>query len=158
MFSSTSIGNNLTRWRTRHSVPSIVAMRNLRPGLRGWERRSSDGGRTCNGWVFFKIPDEVAARRDLGPGPILLYGKIKHYADIEGNGVAWPGIRKLARQLGTYHPQVIEWAAKLVECGLIEVEVGTGRRTNRYRILPCSGTETIPQGNPSGTETVPQDP
>jgi len=68
----------------------------------------------------------------LGSTARLLLRELADHANAEG--VAWPGVERLALCLGVHVDTVGRAIRRLVELGLIAVETGGGRsRTNRYR-------------------------
>ncbi len=115
------------------------------------------------------IPVTVLQRRGLNATGKLLYGLLRDYQG--SNEAAWPGQRRLADDLGVHHGTIVKALRDLESAGLIEIETGGGRRSNRYRVNPppASDRETRAQtstesgslcaGNPttSDRETRTQD-
>ncbi len=95
--------------------------------------------------TFYKLPKTLAARRDLSPIDKLIYAVI---ADrIGANDHCWPGVRRLAADVGCHRATVSQAVGRLEAAGLVTVEHGCLGRTNRYRLV--SG-ETAGSAVPSG--------
>ena len=85
------------------------------------------------GGRFWKLPQAIAARRDLGWTAKGLFARLVGFAG--DNGVAWPSLRTLAIQLGVGDRAVTRATQSLVKARLIRIERGSGRRSSRYFIL-----------------------
>ncbi len=97
---------------------------------------------------FWKLPQAIAARRDIGWTAKGLLSRLLDYAGA--SGVAWPSLRTLAVELGVGDRAVTRASQSLVKARLIRIEKGSGRRSSRYRILrPFDGSavETTSQSN-----------
>jgi len=87
--------------------------------------------KTTYGMRFYKLPKDVAGRRDLpASAKIVLAVLIDR---IGQNDCCWPGIRCLAKDSGLDKDTVINSIKCLKSKGLIEVKVGKLGESNRYR-------------------------
>lgn len=101
---------------------------------------------------FVKMPVEILERTDLSPSAKLVYGALLDR--IGGNGVAWPGVRKLAATCGLSPTTVQDSIRRLEASGLISVERSGGnpaRASNRYRL--CERSESGTCQKPCAPET-----
>ncbi len=88
---------------------------------------------------FLKIPLLVLSRRDLTSAAKLVYAVV---VDRMGSKkVAWPGIRRIARDLGVSENAVLRATAKLEAVGLLAVVRSSSGKVNTYR-LPETVAET----------------
>lgn len=97
---------------------------------------------------FVKLARELLARRDLTASDKLTLA----YLDdrIGANGICWPGVRRIAKDLGVHVETACHAIARLVKLGHVEIEHrGTGR-VNHYRLKrsgnPYSGRSEKPDG------------
>jgi hypothetical protein len=88
---------------------------------------------------FVKLRLDILARPDLTPAAKLIWAAIADHA--RGNGSAWPGIRRLARNCGVNVKTVNKAVGKLKERELLIVEHRGNGRSNLYR-LP---DQTVPE-------------
>jgi hypothetical protein len=105
---------------------------------------------------FYKLPKDIAARRDLRPSDKLIYAVVLNC--FNGKNVCWPGKRYLMRRTGLADKTVCEAIHRLEDAGVLIVERrGIGRSTC-FR-LPCesgSGSEPVQGVNHSGSGSEPQ--
>lgn len=89
---------------------------------------------------FYKLPVELAARRDLTAASKILWAML---ADrIGDNGFCWPGVRKIAGDVGQDVSAVLRGIQKLESAGLLQVERQRSGRANHYRLTNKSAGET----------------
>ena len=81
---------------------------------------------------FIMVPKHIAARTDLPAGAKLAFAAIM---DRMGrNKECWPGVRRLAQDIGCDKSTAQRAVDKLEEAGLVEVERRDWPKTNRYRV------------------------
>jgi len=85
--------------------------------------------------IFYRVPAPLAARRDLPSSAKIILAIIAFR--IGRNGVAWPGIRKLAADAGLNSKTVSEAILRLEAAGDLLIERQSNGQTNIYR-LPSS--------------------
>lgn len=95
---------------------------------------------------FYKLPQDVAARRDLPPAAKVLHAVIGDH--MGANGCAWPGTRKLAEETGQNRGTVLRSTERLEAAGLLTVDRRGNGRVNHYRLARQSGRGTQPVGKP----------
>lgn len=88
---------------------------------------------------FVKVPKHVLSRRDLSASAKLIYAVLLDR--IGDNDAAWPGWRRLARDLGVSLGVVSRGVCHLKRVGLLTVEARGPGQSNRYRRSE-SATET----------------
>ena len=79
---------------------------------------------------FVKLPKPLLARTDLSPVAKLVYGYLVDR--MNSDGIAWPGVRRIATDTGCTPATVHKAVEQLANTELLAVEPGKGRRTNRY--------------------------
>ncbi len=91
------------------------------------------------GEQFYKLPTELANRADLSASAKLVWSYL-HYRQGT-NGTCWPGLRRIANDLGLRSPSAVAKCIKQLEiAGLVEVKRGKPNRkgeekqTNHYTI------------------------
>jgi DNA-binding MarR family transcriptional regulator len=101
------------------------------------------GGRAMSGkspdQPFVRVPKPILARRDLTASAKLIYGSL---VDRMGNnGRAWPGLRRIAADVGCNPKTALSAVKMLSDSGLIETLKSEGR-SNSYRLkaVPKIGT------------------
>ena len=100
--------------------------------------------------LFYKLNQELAARKDLNGSDKVLFAVI---ADRVGkNGKCWPGTRKLAENTGLNRETVIKATKRLESAGLLIVERRKNGQGNHYRTSLESGRKTQPVGKPNRSE------
>lgn len=106
------------------------------------------------------VPEWLLHHPQLSPGAKLLYVELASLYNEE-TGCAWPSVPYLAQQLHCSEREVQKQIRELVEAGVLEVEVGCGRSTSRYRFPIPPGT-VHPRGEQAFTSEVngrsPQEP
>jgi DNA-binding MarR family transcriptional regulator len=94
---------------------------------------------------FYKLPVDLATRRGL-PWPAK--GLLAYLADRQGdNGRAWPGMRRIAADLGLSINSIRRAAARAEKAGLLAVERRGQRRSLVYRV-------TVPTASELNTDSV----
>jgi DNA-binding MarR family transcriptional regulator len=89
---------------------------------------------------FYKLPVEIAARKDLTPASKIVLAVL---ADrIGDNGFCWPGVRTLAKDVGLSVTGVLGCLSFLEDKGIIEVERRGNGRSNRYRLTIDSAQQS----------------
>jgi len=109
--------------------------------------------------LFFKLPQALAARRDLTATDKLVYAVIQNR--MGGNDNCWPGIRRLSEDCGFKNIKTALAAVKRLErAGLIEVlRSETKGRVNHYRLtesVPKNGTLQKTERSKKRTRSVPK--
>lgn len=80
---------------------------------------------------FCQIPNRIAERKDLTATAKLAYAVM---ADRVGdNGFCWPGMRKLAEDIGVTAPTIVPAIRRLEQAGFIRVERRGRGKVNHYR-------------------------
>jgi DNA-binding transcriptional ArsR family regulator len=103
---------------------------------------------------FFKLPATLAGRSDLPAGTKIVFAVI---ADrIGGNGICWPGVRRLAKDCGMSDKAVLANVARLEAAGLVAVERRGSGRSNRYRLASESAPESTALGPVAASESAPE--
>ncbi len=98
---------------------------------------------------FYKLPADVAARRDLRPADKLVLAYLSYR--IGDNGVCWPGCKRIAGDLGLARCTVMDIIRRLeAHAEGFTVERQGNGRVNRYRLDTANQSE-----NPTGRETRP---
>lgn len=85
--------------------------------------------------AFWKLPADVAGRRDISPSSKVVYAYL--YDRQGGNGTAWPALRRGAVDCGCAVSTIQAAIVELREAGLLQIEsagANHGRRTNRYQV------------------------
>jgi len=91
---------------------------------------------------FYKLPVDIASRRDLPAGAKLVWAAI---ADRIGkNDSCWPGLRMLAKDSGLSVPAVLRSLGKLQAKGILTVKRQGIGKSNRYCLITESAHETLP--------------
>lgn len=85
---------------------------------------------------FFKIPQDVAARKDLTGNAKLVYGAIDDH--IGDNRRGWPGERLIASEIGANRDTVAACIRQLERAGLLAVDRGGWGKSNQYRLVKPS--------------------
>ena len=89
---------------------------------------------------FYKLPRDLAGRRDVSLAAKVVYAIIKDH--IGKNGHCWPGVRRLGEMAGIGRNAVMRAVATLEEANLLTVERRGNGKANHYRIASESGPET----------------
>jgi len=84
---------------------------------------------------FYKLPRELAARRDLPPGAKIILSVLRDR--MGNNGFCWPGVRTLANDSGLTVTGVLGCLRALESRGDLQIERRGSGRANHYR-LPAS--------------------
>ena len=91
---------------------------------------------------FYKLPVEIARRRDLTSAGKVVWAAL---ADRVGNnGFCWPGVRTAADDTGLDVKTVLRATKELERAGLLEVERRGNGRVNYYRIVPDQSAGETP--------------
>lgn len=90
---------------------------------------------------FFKMPIEIAQRKDLSGTAKLVYAAIVDR--LGSRGVAWPSERKIAEDIGASRNAVRRAIGNLVRGGLIKSHKRERGQSAVYEVVD-SGAETIP--------------
>lgn len=112
--------------------------------------KEADGGMDYDGVVFGMVPKGVLTDKQLSDGAKLLLCHFFVYRD-RYSGAAWPGQKRLARELRVSRRTINGRVSELKERGWIEVQRRGLEKTNRYII------HTKPQIKSDGKETAHQD-
>ncbi len=80
---------------------------------------------------FSMIPDHIASRTDLTSTAKLAYARIRKR--VGKNGSAWPGTRRIARDIGVSKSRAAQAVHELAERGLLEIENRGNGRSLLYR-------------------------
>lgn len=96
---------------------------------------------------FYKIPKNLAFRRDLKPSDKLVYAAITDR--IGQNGFCWPGIRSLIQDCGLCRDTVVNSIRRLEAAGLLNVKRRGNGRVNHYKE---TGPKTRPVEKPNRSE------
>ncbi|MDY7011198.1 MAG: hypothetical protein SVV80_10680 [Planctomycetota bacterium] len=91
---------------------------------------------------FYKLPQGLTARRDLTAADKIVWAVLRNQIDLNGNGVAWVGCRRLARACGINPGTVLEAIPRLEAEGLLLVERRASGQTNLYRLGDESAWKT----------------
>jgi hypothetical protein len=104
---------------------------------------------------FYKLPAEIACRRDLTGGAKILLAVI---TDRIGNNTdCWPGFRTLAKDTGLSKPAVIAAVRQLETKRELQIERRGRGKVNHYHLVK-SGQECLPPSmRQSGKESLPVD-
>lgn len=102
----------------------------------------------------FMISYELAARRDIKTGPKMLHARLDDYAGIDSNGFAWPGMARLADELGTSRRQIVRWLAVLADKGLVKIEHRGKGETNRYFLFGGRSDKSVNGGDKMSPRVV----
>lgn len=101
-----------------------------------------------------KIPRDIMERTDLTATAKMVYAMI---ADRIGeNTDCWPGIRRLAKDLGVWEGAIRRAVSELESASLIAVSRPAGNprgQTNRYRLMDVAEIATCPKQLRSVTDT-----
>jgi len=81
---------------------------------------------------FYKLPVEIASRRDLSPAPKIIAAVL--IDRLGQNDSCWPGIRSLARDSGLSVSGVLKALNKLQAREIFKVERQGAGKANRYRL------------------------
>ena len=93
---------------------------------------------------FYKLPQAIAARKDLSATAKLVYAAILNR--LGKNSTSWPGIRRLAGDCGTSTGAIRRAIELLERSGLLAIERGHQRKANRYTpVSYVSETNTKPE-------------
>lgn len=107
---------------------------------------------------FYKLPQDIAARRDLLPSDKLVYAVVLNC--LNGRGVCWPGKRFLAERTGLSGQAVLDAISRLEQAGLLVVERQGNGRSNRYKsgqeIRPVKGLDRSNPDTTGGQEIRPE--
>jgi len=87
---------------------------------------------------FYKLPVEIAARKDLTPASKVVWAVLANR--IGDNGFCWAGVRSIARDAGVDVSTVLESIRKLEDAGRLRVERRGSGRANHYS-LPASESD-----------------
>ncbi len=88
--------------------------------------------------TFYKLRQDITARADLEYSDKVLFAVIANYQGA--NDHAWPGIRKLAKDIGGSDKTVERGINRLEAAGLITVERRRRGQSNWYRITESAPT------------------
>ncbi len=106
---------------------------------------------------FLKLPLRVLSRRDLTPTSKLVYAVV---TDRMGEKrTAWPGVRRIARDLGTGKNATLRAVAKLEAAGLLVVVRSASGKVNTYRLpksVPETGTVAAAKASPKRVQKRPR--
>jgi len=90
---------------------------------------------------FYKLPIDIAPRRDLPAGAKIILAVI---ADRIGeNDFCWPGVRTLSNDTGLCVPTIIESLARLEAKGFIKIDRQGNGRVNHYSLGTGSAQESL---------------
>ena len=98
-----------------------------------------DGGQ---GMKFYKLPVDIAARRDLLPSDKLVAAVI--FDRIGNNDCCWPGVRTLSQDTGLSRPTIIDSLNRLGKKGIIQISRQGKGKVNHYSLGTTGGKETLP--------------
>ncbi len=88
---------------------------------------------------FYKLPVEIAGRRDLTSASKVVWAAL---ADRMGkNGFCWPGVRTLAKDVGLTVTGVLGCVGQLERKGFVAVERRGSGRANHYRLTSQSAQQ-----------------
>lgn len=129
------------RWRSpaAHQIvaPHAMARRGTPQmdgsGLPGKVQVARGGGAMSQ--KFYKLPVEIAGRRDLTPASKIVWAVLSNR--IGDNGFCWAGVRSIAKDAGVDVSTVLESVRKLEDAGRLRVERRGSGRANHYS-LPTS--------------------
>jgi hypothetical protein len=91
-------------------------------------------------WIGSFIPNWLLQRVELSPGAKLCYARLCQFAR-KADGVAYPGQKTLATELGISGRQVRRYLKELEKCNLIAIEQIGRTCSNRYRFFRHSWQE-----------------
>lgn len=117
------------------------------------------GSRPFGGPAFWQLPVWLTERKDLRPVDKLLYAVLKGRIEMGPNDHCWPGLRKLARDLGVGRNTAHASVKRLERTGL--VRVGKRGRGNCYWVFTPSQVQAdCPEGGDgdcprNGDQSVP---
>lgn len=100
------------------------------------------------------VPEWLARRPEISPGPKLAYARLARYA--RDQGVAWPHLCELGEQLGVGEEQAGRYVRELAKHALIHIERQGLSRPNRYHFLDhpwITDNEFAPESVGSGDDT-----
>lgn len=92
--------------------------------------------------LFFKLPQHIAARRDIRPTAKIVYAAILDR--IGRNSKSWAGAARLGEDTGLHRETVLAAADQLAKAGLLAVRKGGLRVTNEYSIPNGEGSGKLP--------------
>jgi len=95
---------------------------------------------------FYKLPAEIASRRDLPAGAKIIMAVIVDR--IGENSFCWPGCRTLAEDTGLSVPAVLDSIQRLEDKGILQVKRQGSGKANRYYINLQSAQESLAPKNP----------
>jgi len=85
------------------------------------------------GRKFSPVPNGLMRRREVSMGAKIVYGRLNQYAGIKT--VAFPGLDRIANEVGTSKSSAIKYIKELERHGLIYKERKGLGRTNRYHFV-----------------------
>lgn len=99
-----------------------------------------------NSQKFYKLPVEIAARKDLTPASKIVLAVL---ADrIGDNGYCWPGVRMLATDTGLTTTGILGCLRLLENRGLVEVKRRGIGKANHYRLTSGSAQQSYALNKP----------
>jgi len=81
--------------------------------------------------LFYKLPQDIAARRDLLPSDKLVYAVVLNA--FNGKDVCWPGKRDIMEKTGLSGQAVCDAIDRLDKAGVLVVERRGNGKPNHYR-------------------------
>ncbi len=90
--------------------------------------------------LFFKIPQAIAARRDLTATDKLVYAVIAFR--IGQNDSCWPGTRRLAQDVGTSRWVILKAVRRLEQVGFLRVQRHIDGKSNSYQLVQSGDVNT----------------
>ena len=97
--------------------------------------------------LFFRLPQALAGRKDLNCTAKVVYSCI--LTTMREKDIAWPGLRRIARECGIDKHTAFRAVERLDAAGLLVITPGNSHQSNRY-VLPegadkCSRSlESVP--------------
>lgn len=116
-------------------------------------------------YKFFKLPQDLAARKELLPSDKVVFAVIHDH--LGNNEHSWPGKRTLIRKTGLAGQTVLDCIGRLEAAGFLEVKRRGNGRSNHYKTNPqikpalkakrskkVTGLKTRPSGPKTRPEAV----
>jgi len=100
--------------------------------------------------LFYKLPQDLAARKDLTGSDKVLYAVI--VTRMGNNGRSWPGVKALMRDCGLCRDTVLKSIKRLEAAGTLAVNRRGSGRVNHYAESVESGLEIRPVRKPDRSE------
>lgn len=92
--------------------------------------------------LFYKLPQDIAARRDLLPSDKLVFAVVNDC--FNGKAVCWPGKRYLMERTGLADKTVCDSIERLHKAGVLVVDRRGNGKSHHYKLPIETGSETKP--------------